>query len=282
MTTTISSADPLRERRGGRLTALLLALALLLCLSACGAKDPICGSYTCVAAETGGLRIPASLPGEEPLTLFLASDGRGTLSRGDDSGSLRWTWEGDTLRLDLGETAYDAALDGEEILLEAEEGLILRFSRETAESEESSDRLEWYGWWEVKNSRGPMPDSWRDCCACLESGDYGPELRLWDEDSSYDEPLALVQMRPGESFLRSESGFFLLEELGEDQWRLNPAAQTLELRGSYRHEDESFDYRILLRPWGADWPKDERLPFRYTDWYLPLREAGESMPQRIG
>ena len=227
--------------------------------------------------------MPAALFGAEDVWLFLSSDGRGTLSRSGQEGGLHWERREDSLLLDLGEQRLEVLEQDGDLLLNTEPGLSLRFSREGRAAEPApSESLCWYGWWEVSNSQGRMPDSWRDCCAVLESGPYGPELLLWDEDSSRDQPLAAVQLRPEGNTLCSVSGFFLRQELAGGAWRLDPGAEPLELRGSYDGEGERFDYRILLRPWGAGWPEEARRPFRYTDWYLPRIDSGEPMPDRIG
>ena len=267
MTTTTLSAKPLRGRRG-RLPVLLLALALLLCLSACGQSDPACGRWTCVSAQTGELSVPAALLSTEPVTLRLSAAGIGTLSLDGREGSLRWTREEGQLLLLLEESRIPCDLEEDLLLLELQPGLTLRFAREGRAAEPVlEERLCWYGWWEVSDSAGRMPDSWRDCCAELRPGDFGPELRLWDED--------------GSRFL-SDSGFVLLEQVGEGTWVLDPAAAPLEFAGSYRQGEESFSYHILLRPWGQEWKGEGRLPFRYNDWYLPLIASGEPMPERIG
>ena len=282
MTTTTLSAKPLRGRRG-RLPALLLALALLLCLSACGQSDPACGRWTCVSAQTGELSVPAALLSTEPVTLRLSAAGIGTLSLDGREGSLRWTREEGQLLLLLEESRIPCDLEEDLLLLELQPGLTLRFAREGRAAEPVlEERLCWYGWWEVSDSAGRMPDSWRDCCAELRPGDFGPELRLWDEDGSREEPFAVLQMHWDGSRFLSESGFFLLEQVGEGVWTLDPAADPLDFSGSYRQGEESFSYRILLRPWGQEWSGEQRLPFRYNDWYLPLIGSEEPMPERIG
>ena len=83
------------------MTALLLALSLLLCLSACGSADPVCGRYLCVGAEAEGIQMSAALLGEESTALNLTADGRGTLTRGEAQGRLSWSREGDLLRMEL-------------------------------------------------------------------------------------------------------------------------------------------------------------------------------------
>ena len=272
----------MRGRRG-RLPALLLALALLLCLSACGQSDPACGRWTCVSAQTGELSVPAALLSTEPIALRLSAAGIGTLSLDGREGSLRWTREEGQLLLLLEESRIPCALEEDALLMDLQPGLTLRFAREDRAAEPAvEESLSWYGWWEVSDSAGRMPDSWRDCCAELRPGDFGPELRLWDEDGSQEEPLAVLQMHWDGSRFLSESGFFLLEQVEEGTWVLDPAAAPLEFAGSYRQGEESFSYHILLRPWGQEWKGEGRLPFRYNDWYLPLIASGEPMPERIG
>ncbi len=276
------SAKPKWGRRG-RLPALLLALALLLCLSACGQSDPVSGRWTCVSARTGELTVPAALLSGQPITLRLSAAGIGTISLDGREGSLRWTREEGQLFLLLEESRIPCALEEDALLMDLQPGLTLRFARGDRAAEPAvEESLSWYGWWEVSDSQGRMPDSWRDCCAELRPGDFGPELRLWDEDGSRNEPLAVLQMHwDGARFL-ADSGFFLLKQVGEGEWTLDPAAAPLEFSGSYQQGEESFSYRILLRSWGQQWSGEQRLPFRYNDWYLPLIGSGEPMPERIG
>lgn len=264
----------------------MTVLAVLLCLSACGsADDPICGRYRCVGAETEGLFVQTSLLSGDPVVLTLSPDGRGTLLQGEAEGSLTWTRSGDGLCLDAGGTKYDAHVREGEILLELEPGLILRFVREeqleTMESAPDPGLWEWYGWWSSSESTGRMPDTWADCCARLEEGDFGPVLTIWDEATSYDEPLARVQMRWENGVAVSESGWFLVGSIDDGIWRVAPG-QPLELEGQYQSAEERFSFRFCLRPWGAAWEEEgQRLPLRYSDWYLPLVQKKAAMPDRI-
>lgn len=259
-------------------------LAALLCLSACGSGDPVCGRYRCLGVETEELFVPAHSLGEKPAELNLAPDGRGTLTWGGVEGSLTWTRTGESLSLTADGVEYTAVLREDGIDLELEPGLILRFARadEAAEAPDEPGVWEWYGWWSTEGSTGQMPDTWADCCARLEDGDYGPVLTLWDETTSFDEPLARVQMRWENGEASSESGWFLLGGIGEGSWRLTPG-ESVNLEGFYTGEGESFSFRIHLLPWGAAWGEEElRLPLYYRAWYLPLLEKGSAMPDRIG
>ena len=108
-------------------------------------------------------------------------------------------------------------------------------------------------------------------------------LRFWDEESSYETPLGVVQLRWDGAEAVTESGWILSDTVDPGLWRLDPAAELWELRGVCRGESESYSFCFRLRPWGALWPEEEeRIPFRYNDWYLPLIEAGASMPGQIG
>ena len=283
MTTTTSLAE--NRKKGSGPLALLLTLALALLLCACGQADPVCGRYLCVGARGDGLNVPAAaFLGEDPAVLSLTADGRGSLRLGDRESSLSWTREGDSLSVSLGGEVYEAALENGQILLTLEPTLRLRFApEEQAAAPETVRTLDWYGWWSTENSQGLMPDSWRDCCARLEESGFGPVLTVWDEDSSYEQPLGVLYLRWEDGLAVPESGWLLSSRQVEGLWRLDPAAQIWELSGSIRGESESYDFHFRLRPWGASWPEEEeRIPFRYTDWYLPLIEAGASMPGQIG
>ena len=53
--------------------------------------------------------------------------------------------------------------------------------------------------------------------------------------------------------------------------------------GWYEDGDDEYHYEIYLRPWGLYWDDagEDFLPYSYTDWYLPMIEAGKSMPDSI-
>ena len=60
-----------------------------------------------------------------------------------------------------------------------------------------------------------------------------------------------------------------------------PASEVLRLSGLHDAEGERFDYTLCLRRWGEEWPEDSERPYYYGDWYLPLIEAGASMPEAM-
>ena len=59
------------------------------------------------------------------------------------------------------------------------------------------------------------------------------------------------------------------EKVNTDFESTNDAGETIEC-----------DFQFM--PWGSRWdaPSDEQ-PCYYTDWYLPLIEAGEGMPDAL-
>lgn len=58
----------------------------------------------------------------------------------------------------------------------------------------------------------------------------------------------------------------------------------IHIAGYYENGNDEFSYDIYLRSWGASWEDvaEEDLPAFSDDWYLPLIETGESVPDSIG
>ena len=163
---------------------------------------------------------------------------------------------------------------------------------------------EWYGWWMMTESTGifeNLDGFWWDICADIEIEEdkYGT-VTLWDEDWSRDNPMAHVLARLSEDGLGehgtmySESGWFMDAEITSDSWTVDPALtgmfdgyeNVLCIGGYYEVGEDSFTYTIYLRPWGqlwddiaAEYPDD--IPWFYDDWYLPLINAGKTMPDEI-
>ena len=164
---------------------------------------------------------------------------------------------------------------------------------------------EWYGWWTMTESTGiyeNLNGFWWDICADIEIEEdkYGT-VTLWDEDWSRDNPMAHVLARLSEDglgehgTLYSESGgLFMDAEITSDSWTVDPALagmfdgyeNVLCIGGYYEVGEDSFTYTIYLRPWGqlwddiaAEYPDD--IHWFYDDWYLPLINAGKTMPDEI-
>ena len=152
----------------------------------------------------------------------------------------------------------------------------------------------WYGWWVMSGCYGGYEDmegsTW-DVCADIDIGqDYTGTVTLWDEDYTKDDPMSLAtvsldKLGTGDyGTMMSEEGYFTDLELYHADWIVDPGLEdvkdVIHINGYYEKGDDQFTYDIYLRPWGTMWDDvvDDQLPFYYHDWYLPLVEAGEPMP----
>ena len=267
---------------------MLLAALLCLALAACGEADPNAGVYVC----TGVTRGEQSLSPEEiyngQVRLQLRGGGRGRLAVGENTGEVRWSLEGERLTLDVNGTLCPGSLRDGEITLELlSDGVVLTFWREellpTLPTPTPQPELfaqlagEFYGWWEITNSAGTMPDTWYDCCAEAALTENGLTLTLWDERGSREEPMGVLVFSD-ETLIASDGWFWLDDAEGvAAAWD----GASLTVSGSHDAGGEAFDFILRLRPWGASWEDTEERPYSYRFWYLPLLEQGESMPDRI-
>ena len=153
---------------------------------------------------------------------------------------------------------------------------------------------EWYGWWEMTGCSGEyesMEGQWWDVCGVIDIGtDYTGVVTLWDESYTKSEPMVTAQVSLNEAgtgehgTLVSESGWFTNVALEHADWIVDPGLMEREdmicIDGWYEDGDDEFHYEFYLRPWGHRWGDagEDVLPYFYTDWYLPLIEAGKFMP----
>lgn len=277
-----------------RLGVVLAVLLIGVLLCACGEKDLATGRYVCVERWSGRIPLQAA-----DGSLQLGAAGFGKLTLEGESGLVTWSREGTGLRVTVGAETYLGAVGDGVIRLAGPEELTLVFAREEKAAEyreEQAARREvlglwqtqlagdWYGWWRIENNEGQLADTWYDLCGTLEAQpDGGLYLRLWDEDASAEEPIAEALLyRTEDGGAEAEEGFFWLQTLGGSGWTLRLEDGSLRLAARHDAEGERFDYTLCLRRWGEEWPEngDER-PYYYTDWYLPLIGAGETMPARM-
>ena len=157
---------------------------------------------------------------------------------------------------------------------------------------------EWYGWWKISGCYGSYEElegQWWDACGLVEIGaDYTGTITLWDEDYSRAEPMAQVAVSLSEAgtgeygTVMSEDGWFTNVAVEHADWIVDPGLLDYDdmiwISGDYEDGDDEFHYDFYLRPWGLYWEDmdESGYPHRYTDWYVPLIEAGESMPDSIG
>lgn len=156
----------------------------------------------------------------------------------------------------------------------------------------------WYGWWAMLEPTGEYADfgeSVWDACAYIEAYEnMTGYMELWDDEGSHDSLIAGIDLgfaNPDDTELGAmscEGGQFLSCMLESGDWVVDPAGiaydDLIEFRGEYSDEHGTFSYYVVLRPWGTVWDDlDEELyPYYYYDWYLPLIENNESMPDFIG
>ena len=124
-----------------KIIALLLTLAMLLSLAACGGsaeEDPNAGKYIGISAAVGGFSMPMSdvYPGE--TWIELKSGGKGDIMLGGDSYSLKWTLEGETFTLTLEGVDSVGTLSGGTIVIDLMDmGCVMTFRKEGAEPAEN-------------------------------------------------------------------------------------------------------------------------------------------------
>ena len=172
------------------------------------------------------------------------------------------------------------------------------------DSEKSEPQLrdwwdgDWYGWWKMTGCWGGYEDmegEWWDICGTIDIGtDNLGTVTLWDEDYSKDSPMVKATVSLNESgtgehgTLMSEGGQFTDIALEHADWIVDPGLTDYDdlicIDGWYENGDDEFYYEIYLRPWGTYWDDidEDSRPNLYSSWYLPLIEAGESMPGSIG
>ena len=156
----------------------------------------------------------------------------------------------------------------------------------------------WYGWWKMTGCSGSyesMEGQWWDVCGEIAiSADYTGSVTLWDEDYTRADPMALASVSLNEAgtgehgTVMSEGGWFTDTALAHADWIVDPGLLDYDdliwIDGDYENGDDAFHYDIYLRPWGLYWDDmdESGYPYRYTDWYLPLIDAGMPMPDAIG
>ena len=156
----------------------------------------------------------------------------------------------------------------------------------------------WYGWWKMTGCSGSyesMEGQWWDVCGEIAIGaDYTGTITLWDEDYTRADPMALASVSLNEAgtgehgTVMSEGGWFTDTALAHADWIVDPGLLDYDdliwIDGDYENGDDAFHYDIYLRPWGLYWEDmdESGYPYCYTDWYLPLIDAGMPMPDAIG
>lgn len=297
-------------------------LLVLLCaslFSACGfeAEEHI-GLYSCEALSLEGEEFQVSDIYPDGLTLELLSYGQAWLSINGEAVYGRWTLEGESFTLDIGGELSTGNLTagvcrlrlaGSEIehtLLRS--GAVLPEPEIQAEPEkEASERQlfwngDWYGFWKIENATGKWLEQSGQSFDCFARFDIAPDntgtMIFWDELQSADAPIARVELLISDSADNSVSGvavstggYFYDSEIEETQWSVEPGTAPVDSmfiieNGRFESESGSFDYKLMLRPWGRTWEDVEAadpalVPYFYYDWYLQMLASGEAMPDEF-
>lgn len=282
-------------RRSDRRGALFLCLFLISCLflNACGEPEPEVGTYLCAEILEGALPMATQ---ESRLVLERAGFARFEGQNG--GGAARWKREGDRMRITVNGEELSGLWEDGIFRLQTPEGLTLVYVREdlaegyieavtrrraTVAAQQSFWKGDWYGWWRIDNAEGALADTWYDLCGRLTAQPDGSMyLLLWDEDQSAATPMCEARLLFNEDdSATAAEGYFWLMPLEGAGWTMLYADGRLTLAGHHEADGESFDYSICLRPWGEQWLDENERPYYYDSWYLPLIQAGESMPERM-
>ena len=295
---------------------LSLVMILIFSLTACGGKgggasdDPNLGKY--IGEEYSGDGSNwfslSEIFDEGESYIELKDGGKGVFCLGGDATDIKWTLESDgTLKLTRDSLESNGTLKDGMITLTDLWGneVTITFRKEGgSEAAATGDALldwwngDWYGWWKMSGCSGGYEDmegEWWDVCGSIDIGaDKTGTVKLWDEDYSKDDPMAetsvtLSAAGTGEhGTLTSESGYFTDVDLEHADWIIDPGLEDYEdlirIDGWYESGDDEFYYEIYLRPWGTAWDdmEEDSWPALYSSWYVPLIEAGKSMPDTVG
>lgn len=159
----------------------------------------------------------------------------------------------------------------------------------------------WYGFWMASDRTGDYADwavDWWDVCAEIETYPDGTAyITLWDEDTSYESPMAMAYVELFETE-KADHGYAVVSDdyygylynidLKDEEWTIDPSVAKYDemfyITGDYKDSNGSFSYAFILRPWGTLWddiqPDDADFynTFFYDNWYLPMLASGATQP----
>ena len=139
-----------------KIIALLLALAMLLSLAACGSsaeEDPNVGKYIGVSAAVGGFSMPMSdiYPGE--TWIELKSGGKGTIMLDGDDFKIKWSLEGEDFTLTVQSVDSVGTLSGGDIVIDLMDmGCVMTFEKVGGSIADKVPNVTTYndaGYWEL-------------------------------------------------------------------------------------------------------------------------------------
>ena len=269
-----------------------LILSLCLSLAGCGEAPGEAGKYNCTGYSYKGLRIFDSSFSQSGSSITLGKHGRGSFSHEGVSGEISWFSGGEYLEIKIGDKSYEGSIKNGVIELGITDELHVFFDwDQLPQNEQENSSQSFYGIFSISDSQGSMPETWTDCCARIDFVNSQPELRIFDEDGSFENPMAQAYLDVKDGVFYTLGGSFWYDELKEGQWVLDfkggDYPQSLCLEGKSLDKDGAeFGYTIFLRPWGVLWDdmieiNPKYRPYHYEDFYLPLIEDNKPMPDKI-
>ena len=258
------------------------------------------GRYYLIEASNGGTTVSGDdlvATGLSDTYIEFRADGTGEI--GIMGETEEFTWEGTVMTDSIGET-QTYTYDGTCVFFE-QGSIAMTFSKDAPAAKGELETYwdgGWYGWWMMENCTGYYADLegyWWDLCAEIDIDESGTgTISLWDEDYTRDNLLGLVSIyidtssgADAHGSLVSVSGSFEIGDIGEGDWNASPADagydDCLMFTGKVQDGEDSYEYTIVLRPWGTLWDdvEEDFLPYYYDDWYLPLIEENAEMPDYI-
>ncbi len=283
----------------------LFCLALCLLLGGCGYDpyDPhVLGYYkgTVIIAEGYEVDMTRVYAGENYIAL--REEGKGTMCLAGNPYEIQWGFRGERFFLEIqGEKSEGRLENGLLKLNYLDMGMDLCFQagpdytpgqgyQQELNAEQKFWQGDWYGWWIVDEATGSFADAagnWWDLCATVTIGSNSQGLiTLWDQDGSKEEPLGEVAFYLDEQGAAvSQEGYFGAVVIERGDWYIDPNSSGMEnmlvISSGGENGTGTFYYTAYLRPWGQDWVDVQEKPYHYEDWYLPMIEQGQPMPDRL-
>ena len=286
---------------------------ILLFLAACGKSDSAAAEiYTCEEIIKDGVKLEVSdfYSAAPVLTIYQNNSAKLEINGKECEGT--WHCENDVFSMSMDSFQSTGTLEDGVCRIDLfEQGITYCFYSENISSCESENESEgassdnfwtgdWYGYWHLENASGRWENTdgvYFDCFAKIDmkTADSG-KITLWDENSSFTEPISAVELSfdlpslDSCGIASSLSGFFFSEDITEDCWIIDPDNEefenTISFSAHYPGGDGEFDYFVFLRPWGYAWDdavneRNIRLPYYYDSWYIPMIDESKKMPNKL-
>ena len=281
---------------------------------ASAAEKNVSGLYNADKAVAFGRECEISDMWEKGISIELKDDGTCGISINGINTSGSWSKSGDTVTFDVPGFNMDGTLKDGVLILENvyDMGVTLYFTKDgsmrpdaaSSSLPESASEYgwwngDWYGWWYISDAGGRYSSSdenwvdlsWDACARISVDGSRG-HFECWDEDNDFVAAGDVIFSAglSDKGCMSSQSVEFWDYKVPANEWSADPGDEDLKaypnsivIFGRYQDPESEgswFDYTIFLRPWGVRWEdiREGTRPEFYTNWYLPLIEAGESMP----